>query len=157
MNTGNPGTLSARWTLPGPRPCDGTAGDAGCAYNYGWNTAADMLAYATEQTAAPTTKAWWLDVEVANSWSSNTSLNVTTLQGSIDYLRGRGVATVGVYSTAGMWRQITGDARLPVPSWPAGYSTKRAAKAACGTAGFTGGGVRMAQFPLNGFDGDVLC
>lgn len=157
MNTGNPGTLSTRWTLPGPRSCNGTDGDPGCAYNYGWNTAADMLSYAAGQVPAPATKAWWLDVEVANSWSSNTGLNVTTLQGSIDYLRGQGVGTVGIYSTAGMWRQITGDARMPVPSWPAGYSNKKAAKAACAGPGFTGGGVRMVQFPLNGFDGDVLC
>jgi hypothetical protein len=157
MNTGNPGTLSTRWTMPGPRSCNGTDGDGGCAYNYGWNNAADALAYAASQVAAPGTRAWWLDVEVANSWSTNTALNVTTIQGSIDYLRSQGVPGVGVYSTAAMWQQITGGTKLAVPSWPAGARSKRAAKNACAGPGFTGGGVAMAQFPLNGFDGDVLC
>lgn len=157
MNTGNPGTLSTRWTMPGPRGCNGTDGDAGCAYNYGWNNAADALAYAASQVTAPQTREWWLDVEVANSWSTNTQLNVATIQGSIDYLRGQGVPRVGVYSTTAMWQQIAGGARLPVPSWLAGAKSKRAAKAACDGSGFTGGGVTMVQFPLNGFDGDVLC
>jgi hypothetical protein len=158
MNTGNPGTLSARWTLPGPRACSGAATDAGCAYNYGWNNATDAMGYAEQQTpagAAPT-KAWWLDVETANSWSTNQSLNVTTLQGSVDYLRSRGVPLVGMYSTAGMWGQITGGARMSVPSWVAGASSQSQAKSYCG-AGFTGGGVRLVQFPSAGFDGDIVC
>ncbi|MEY2568568.1 MAG: hypothetical protein QOE35_3097 [Actinomycetota bacterium] len=158
MNTGNPGTLSTRWTLPGPSACSGSSSDSGCAYNYGWNNAADALTYASQQTSSATAaaRAWWLDVETANSWSTNTGLNVTTLQGSVDYLRAQGVTVVGMYSTTAMWKQITGGAAMPVPAWVAGASTKAQAKSFCGK-GFTGGGVRLVQFPSGGFDGDVAC
>jgi hypothetical protein len=159
MNTGNPGTLSARWTNPGPRACDGSSSDSGCAYNYGWNTAADMFGYASQQTSASAAagRDWWLDVETANSWSTTTSLNLTTLQGSIDYLHGQGVALVGIYSTTAMWKQITGGAALAAPSWVAGASSKSQAKNLCSGNGFTGAGVRLAQFPSGGFDGDISC
>jgi hypothetical protein len=156
MNTGNPGTAGLHWNQGGPRACSGASSDAGCAYNYGWSTAADMMAYAESQTAGPATRTWWLDVETANSWSATTSLNVTTLQGSIDFLRSAGVPTVGAYSTPSMWASITGNARLPIPTWVATGSTQAKAKTYCGS-GFTGGGVALVQFPSGGFDGDITC
>lgn len=75
------------------------------AQNYGWKAAQAAYTYASGQGA--TVALWWLDIETANSWSSNAALNQATIQGAIDYLRGVGSA-VGIYSTPNMWRTITG-------------------------------------------------
>jgi hypothetical protein len=177
VNTANPGPgVTARWPLgqTAPQPCDtpSSPGDdtPGCAYDYGWN--AGMDAYATAvaayrslgwapagATRTPTANVWWLDVERANSWRSDATLNVASLQGEVDALRSLGAANVGLYSVAGDWRTITGNtaAFAPLPSWVAGPSTQTAALALCGGPGFTGGGVALVQFPSGGFDGNVSC
>lgn len=158
INTANPGTASPRWTSPGPHPCNGTETDVGCAYNYGWNGAADAFAYAVTQTptSAAAQHAWWLDVETANSWSPTVSLNGADVQGAIDYLRSQGVAVVGLYSTAFQWGQITGGASMALPNWVAGATDAVSARSRCGT-GFSGGPVRLVQFPSASYDGDIAC
>jgi len=61
----------------------------------------------------------WLDVEPANTWSSQPSLNDATIKGILDRLftlspRPR----IGIYSKPVFWRQIAGDWRaLSVPEW----------------------------------------
>ena len=42
-------------------------------------------------------------------------------------------------------------------NWLAGYGGKAGAQAACKTAGFTGGPVRLTQYPSKGYDADWRC
>ena len=169
-NTGNPGpALSSHWPLGQalPMACDPASPDsAACAYDYGYNAAADsytraQAAFTTLGLAqSPAGSAWWLDVETSNSWQDDVSLNVANLQGAVDYLESvANVASVGFYSTQYQWDVITGGTSTFAahPSWVAGASNALDASVACGGPGFTGGGVVLAQYPSAGFDADVRC
>lgn len=173
-NTANPGPdLSQFWPIgqATPRVCSEDDPDtASCAYNYGWNAAADSYARAVaayvelgwaepDATRTPVANAWWLDVETANSWREDPTLNVAALHGAVDYLESMEVASVGFYSAPNMWEAITGgtDDFADYPSWVAGASTQQQATAACRGDGFTGGPVAMAQFFRSGFDANVTC
>jgi hypothetical protein len=176
-NTGNPGpALSAHWPngQTSPRACNTAASPgadtADCAYDYGWNAAADsyqtaVLAYVSlglapvGATQTPTANAWWLDVEITNSWRSAVALNVAALQGAVAYLQSAGAASVGFYSTPFQWNQITGSTRVfaTAPSWVAGSTTGSQARTNCRSGGFTGGSVQLAQYEANGFDADLIC
>jgi hypothetical protein len=157
-----------------PRPCDTVAlpgaDTLDCAYDYGWNAAADSYRTAVHAaialglapagaTRTPRDAFWWLDVETANSWRGDPVRNVAALQGARDYLESMRVAGVGFYSTPRMWAQITGDSDVfsRHPSWVAGASTVRGAMASCGDEGFTGGPVRYAQYFKQGFDANHRC
>ena len=176
-NTGNPGpTLSSHWPNgeAAPQACNTSTSPgsdtAACAYDYGWNAAADsyqiaVLAYVSlglappGATRTPTPNAWWLDVEIDNSWRSDVSLNVADLQGAVAYLQSVGVASVGFYSTAYQWNQITGSTLVfaTAPAWVAGPGSYPDALASCNGPGFNGGVVQFVQYPANAFDGDVRC
>ena len=173
-NTGNPGPrLSRYWPLGqrSPRVCSEDDPDsASCAYNYGWNAAADSYANAVaayvslglaeaDDTRTPTATTWWLDVETANSWRADARLNVAALQGAVDYLQSVHVVGIGFYSAPRMWQRITGgtDAFADYPSWVAGASSLDGAWAVCRGEGFTGGSVTMAQYVAGGLDTNVLC
>lgn len=173
-NTGNPGPRLSRYWPVGqgsPRVCSADDPDtASCAYNYGWNAAADSYATAVaafvglglaevDATRTPTPMTWWLDVELANSWRADPGLNVASLQGAVDYLESVEVASVGFYSVGRMWERITGgtDAFAAYPSWVAGASTPEGALAVCRSGGFTGGPVAMAQYVAGGLDTNVVC
>jgi hypothetical protein len=168
-NTGNPGpALSSHWPTgqASPRTCDAANPDTtDCAYDYGWNAARDSYAdAATAWTAlglsgSPAASTWWLDVETSNSWRSTTSLNVAALQGEVAGLQSRGVARIGVYSTAYQWGVITGSttAFSAYPSWIAGASSQKNAQSRCGGSGFTGGPTALVQYLYQGFDADVAC
>jgi hypothetical protein len=164
MNTANPGTLSTHWGLSGPRTClnpgdAGSVDDTGCAYNYGWNAAANALSTALSVDAAAATRSWWADVETSNSWDGTTDANFASIQGGLDYLATKGVAAPGVYSTNYQYGTIAGTNRLPAaPNWVAGARSQKQATSWCSSAySFTGGPVKLVQFPSNGFDGDVSC
>jgi predicted outer membrane repeat protein len=176
-NTGNPGpALSAHWPSgqATPRPCDTAAAPgadtASCAYDYGWNAAADSYQVTIQAyvslglaspgvTRTPSPNRWWLDVETDNSWRSDVSLNVAALQGEVAYLRSVGVLKIGFYSTPYQWQQITGGTTVfsASPSWLAGARTSIHARDACAAGGFTGGRVTLAQFAAGGFDADLRC
>src|ERR1700681_3133837 len=98
------------------------------------------VSYAAAQSASAPT-AWWLDVEIANSWStSDLSLNKYTVQGIVATLRQSTSVPIGVYSTASQWTAITGGYQAPVDAnWVAtGQRTVKRARQSCGSAGFTG-------------------
>ena len=155
MSTADPGSQSVHWTTPGPKPCSGVSADLGCAYNYGWNAARHAFTYATSQHAVATI--WWLDIETANTWSTDLAANNADIQGMIDYLHSQAV-TVGVYSTAYQWGQITGSVALAVPNWVAGATSASQAASWCTPSrSFTGGTVSMVQYPAGSYDGDVAC
>jgi hypothetical protein len=123
MNTANPGPISKYWNRPGPQTCKDPVSyqDSGCAYNYGWNAAADAFTLASTATSgASATNYWWLDVETVNSWNGTPQANTATIAGYIDSLTGRGVAGVGIYSTTWQWGAITGGSAFPgIPNWVA--------------------------------------
>jgi len=173
-NTGNPGPrLSSRWPIGQvtPKRCSAQDPDtAKCAYDYGWNAAADSYATAVKayialgwaaagSTRTPVDNHWWLDVETANSWRSNVTLNIAALRGAVAYLESVGAASVGFYSAPFMWDEITGATATfdGHPTWVAGASTLKGARARCAGDGFTGGGVALAQYLYNGFDANVRC
>jgi len=172
-NTADPGAAySSHWPVgqTAPQACTADAPDsAGCSYDYGWNAAKDSFndaATAAGATAA-TSANWWLDVETGNSWetleaaygqTATAQQNDTqSVVGAIAALHDAGVANVGVYSTGYQWGQITGGAAVGGASWVAGSSSARSAQSLCGTTGFTGGPVALAQYPKSGYDADVAC
>jgi hypothetical protein len=174
MNTGNPGPdLSAHWPAgqEQPRLCSADDTDTGdCAYDYGWNAAQDAYATAVAAyvslgwadagaTRTPVANAWWLDVETANSWRDDQSLNIAALQGSVDYLESVDVASVGIYSADHMWQSITGgtDAFAELPSWVAGASTLRGVQQKCNAPAFTGGELQLTQYLVKTYDADYPC
>ncbi len=157
-----------------PRECN-TASSPGrdtvdCAYDYGWNAAADSYASAVrayvslgwadaDAERTPVANEWWLDVETGNSWRADPALNVASLQGSVDYLEYVGVVGVGFYSTGLQWGQVTGgsSAFSEYRSWVAGARSLHGAKEHCVGSGFTGGGVTMSQYRAQGFDANYRC
>jgi hypothetical protein len=173
VNTGNPGPRVSKYWPSGqasPRACASSYPDndsVDCAYDYGWNNAADSWSRAVAAgVPSPATAAWWLDVETGNSWETlqytqtaqYQANDLATLEGQRDYLRSKGVQQVGVYSTGYQWGQVVGSATFGgAPSWYAGTGSLSTAQSHCGTTGFTGGPVTLVQFAKNGYDGDVTC
>jgi len=176
-NTGNPGPqLSSHWPhdQTTPRECATAArpdpDTADCAYDYGWNAATDSYATAVAAyvslgwapqgaTRTPVDNHWWLDVETANSWRDDVSLNVAALHGAVDYLTSVGAASVGIYSSPRMWGEVAGGASdfAGLPSWVAGASTLKGARNGCAGPGLTGGTVQLTQYLSSGFDADYSC
>jgi hypothetical protein len=143
---------------------------ANCAYDYGWNAAADSYRTAASAyvslglaspgaTSTPSPNVWWLDVEINNSWRTDVTLNVVALGGAVAYLQSMNTAGIGFYSNQYQWNQITGgtSAFSAYPSWVAGASSARQAVTDCSAKGFTGGRVALAQYLAGGFDADFLC
>lgn len=160
-NTANPGPISAYWKQPGPRTCTDYSSydDTGCSYNYGWNAAAQAFTAASTATspAIAASRYWWLDVETMNSWNGSTAANSATVQGYVDYFVSRGVAGLGVYSTAAQWDFITGSLALPtLPNWVAGARSAKGISRFCG-AGFTGGPVLLVQYREKNLSRDYVC
>ena len=127
------------------------------AWAVGCSEAQRDTAYASSQSAS-SPKAWWLDVEIANSWStSDLSLNRYTIQGIVETLRATALP-IGVYSTSYQWTQITGGYNAPVDAdWVAtGQSSLKRAKARCSSTGFTGAKVWLVQY-VTTYDRDYVC
>ena len=176
-NTADPGpALSSHWPTgqTSPKECNTTSNPgsdtAQCHYDYGWNAAADSYkdAVAAEvslgwvsagSTRTVVANRWWLDVETANSWTSNTALNIQALRGEADYLASVGAPGVGFYSVSSAWKSVTGSttAFSAYPTWLAGARSLADAQSRCATKGFTGGPTVIVQFPSKGFDGDYRC
>lgn len=169
-NTANPGpVVSTHWPIgqTTPQVCSADDPDsAACAYDYGYNAAADSYTDAVAAfsvaslTRSPAGSAWWLDVEISNSWRSDVSLNVAALSGAVYFLRDVvHVYSLGFYSTSYQWGVITGGttAFSAHPSWVAGADDAAGANANCAGLGFTGGGVALAQYQSDGFDANVRC
>jgi hypothetical protein len=169
LNTGNPGpTASTHWPAgaTAPRACDGTA-SLDCAYDYGWNAAQDAYARAVSVagSAAAASATWWLDVESANSWSTDPASNAADLEGSVAYLRSINVPSIGIYSTTTDWGTITGasgpEAGINAPfaallNWRPGAHSLQEAPDWCSRT-VTGGRVKLVQFPSSGFDANFVC
>ncbi len=128
------------------------------AWAVGCSEAQRDLAYFATVQSATSPAAWWLDVELANSWSSDQSLNVYTLRGLIETLRGATSAPLGVYSTLYQWGVITGGYQAPVDgNWVAtGTTSLKKARAFCTGNSFTGAPVWLVQYVAT-YDHDYAC
>ncbi len=181
VNTANPGpSNNPAWptTQTFPEVCTG-ADSVGCSYDYGWNAGSGSLqaviaAETALGTSAPGTAAtsapWWLDVETGNSWQSlRTGVapsqgqfvnDQAMIQGELAFLSGRGIHTVGVYSTSYQWGEIagaTGTTFAAYDAWLPGYASLAEAQTACTYPAFTGGRTAMIQYSSNALDGDYIC
>jgi hypothetical protein len=178
INTADPGPGTRRrpiadWPKSGSSAAYGTCAGAwstACAYIYGGQRAS--YSFGLVMTVNPTAAAgspWWLDIETANSWaptskSGYAALNIATIRGFTNGLRTSGAnGAIGIYSTAGQWRTITGltsttsQSYFPnQPDWVGGGGSLAQAQANC-SASFTGGHVALAQYLSGGFDADVAC
>ena len=174
LNTGNPGPdHSSFWPSGASAPREFEADDddtADCADVDGGNAAADgyprvLSAYVqlgwaeAGASAVPGGATWWLDVETANTWRRDRSLNVVALQGAVDYLEARGVHEVGFYSTPVLWWRVTRgtDAFDGYPAWHAGAHGLDDAQDRCDEPSFTGGELRMVQWVAGGLDTNLRC
>jgi hypothetical protein len=177
-NTGDPGpALSHHWPsgqTDNGSYCDPANTDSSaCSYDYGWNAAANSYQDAVNayiqigelpavSTTTPKPNQWWLDVESANSWETNSAHNVADLQGAVDYLhlaKGVPLASIGIYANTSDWNTITGNttAFAALPYWQPGAGSKTTAQSFCGKTGVTGGPVMLSQYLTGGLDGDIRC
>lgn len=135
--------------------------DLACgAYEYGYLAGQHAYQYATSQKLGTSTTTWWLDVEETNTWNSDTSLNVLSIQGEYDGLAAGlagGDNTIGVYAVPAQWDKIVGtdwpttDPTHQYPVWAAdGLRTADAATISgrCADTRYkvTGGTVYMVQY-----------
>lgn len=142
-----------------------TAGDQKCfAHEYGYLAAKEAYNYAVSQGIASGVTRWWLDVETGNTWNSDTSLNVASLQGEQDAIVALADpgSTVGIYSTSSQWKSIVGTNWPAANTWPVWYATGQTsasrAKPYCGASySFTKGPINMAQYVAKGLDWDYAC
>lgn len=147
-----------------------------CAWQYGYNKASQDAAWLTAAATAINKQEsllsvnasagsypWWLDVETANTWQADTTMNVADLQGMIAGLKAAGATTVGAYSTASQWNTVTGGTNSSsgslygIPEWLPGARTLSGATAACSQATFTGGPITLTQWFSRPFDSDFAC
>ncbi|MDA8033423.1 MAG: hypothetical protein M0T71_04510 [Actinomycetota bacterium] len=185
------GTVVADWPTSGSTPygsCATTtvalttttsvvgANSDACAWQYGYNMAAQdasWLAAAagaidgqSPPVAVPATAAsypWWLDVETANTWQTDTTMNAADLQGTLAGLQAAGATTIGAYSTSSQWDTITGGTATSlgsldgIPVWLPGARSLSGAVSNCAQASFTGGTVTVTQWFSHPVDGDYAC
>jgi hypothetical protein len=155
MNLNYPDPSTAARGQTGPSGgCQPT--DAPCqAFNYGYNAGQDALAYA--QSVGASSPGWWLDIETANAWSSNTSLNAQVIRGAIRFFQAHHLA-VGIYSVAFMWRDIAGGFSPGLPIWVAQTSASTPTMAYCSPVyGFGGGSTLLVQSGNGRYDLDYGC
>ena len=161
LNTSNPGvdSLALDWYAQrSPNAACSPADEPACAYDFGFNAAAEAFAYAQSSTGHAAGRVWWLDVESDNSWSdTDIGANRASLQGSIDFLTRQPGVVVGIYTLPRMWVRIMGDHPLALPNWTAGATTLAEAVAHCSPEfSATGGPVVLSQW-VEGFDNDYVC
>jgi hypothetical protein len=187
VNTANPGEVISQittWptnnidktgiTTPNPYGTCSGANDRACSWQYGWNRSveADLDRFVPaakkagiDQEASAYT--WWLDVETMNTWQSGSTealaRNTAALEGFAKYYQLKG-ATVGLYSTAVQWTQITGSTvgaggnLNGLGNWrPSGASLSNAIDN-CKVAPLTTGGfISLTQYVQQNLDNNHSC
>jgi hypothetical protein len=155
INLNYPARATASHGQSGPAGKCPSSGAACQAFNYGYNAAQDAVAYARSISARSST--WWLDIEMANYWSKDPTLNARVIRGAINYFQSHGL-TVGIYSIAPMWREIAGSFSPGLPIWVAQSESWVPALAYCAsTYAFAGGTAVMVQSWNGTFDVDFGC
>lgn len=168
VNTGNPGDVLAQYnvtdwpssSVPADPygPCAGTwTDDRACSWEYGYERATADTAFVGSSTGK-----WWLDIETANSWTSDLAKNQAALEGMV-YALQQGGATVGIYASSGSWTSLFGTvaASSPLyslPEWRPGAKTLSRAQSNCSLAPFEGNGIiEITQYVSNNLDYDYSC
>lgn len=178
VNTANPGPqLSRYWPAGVSAPVECQAGffrdhdTRECAFVYGWNAAEAAHRVALDAFVSvgwaepnadrlPGERTIWLDVEPANSWRGDKSLNVASLEGMVAYFESVGQESIGFYSTPRLWDRITGgtDRFAEYPAWHAGADDLADAQRRCAEEhAFTGGELLMVQWVEHGIDANYRC
>jgi len=155
-NTGLNASSSSSYYTAAEKGCHGSATCA--AYHYGYNAGINAFDYAKSLGLSSAT--WWLDVETANTWNSDVTLNQQSLQGEHDALIASGVTNVGVYSSTSQWQSITGSWKNNWPSWGAtAWTSASQAQTYCTGHQFTGGASWLMQYKssTSQVDQDVAC
>ncbi|HEX3617256.1 MAG TPA: hypothetical protein VHU61_12005 [Solirubrobacteraceae bacterium] len=170
IDTGDPGAKAATWPKGGKAPrygaCNGLLTNA-CSYLYGEQRAEHSYGVIAALSASDAgTAAWWLDVELKESWAGTYELNIAALRGFVAGLRNAGATgTVGVYSTSAQWQELTGLTAQTTTAafaqqladWVAGVGTLAEARQNCSDGDFTGVAPTLAQYQAGGFDADLRC
>lgn len=168
INTGNPGDVLAQydvtdWPTSSVEAdpygtCAGTwTDDLPCSWEYGYERAQADLSFVGVSGGS-----WWLDIETANSWTSDPAKNQASLEGMV-YALQQAQATVGIYSSSGAWSSLfgavaTSSPLYSLPEWRPGARTLSKAKSNCGLAPFEGDGtVEVTQYVSTNLDYDYAC
>jgi len=134
---------------------EGYGGKYLAAYRIGCAESSFAFGQITIGNVKPT--AWWLDVEIGNSWSSSDrSLNQAAIDGAADRLSSLSGVAVGVYSYPSAWNTITSGSSFK----PASASGSWVAAAADCTATFSTGlqpWLRQFGTTSSGADADYAC
>jgi hypothetical protein len=130
---------------------------SGDAAGYGRQVALDILARLHAARLAP--PVLWLDVELANHWSTP-AVDVAVIRAAVATLATGGVRA-GIYSSPSMWAAITGDATLSLPVWTAAVVSSYTQLPGWCATGLGGHPAAMAQYVASygsrDVDVDVLC
>jgi hypothetical protein len=175
--TGNPGDVLAQynvtdWPTSGDTPygtCSGTwTDDKPCSWQYGYERATADIGFVREKVQPdPSSGKWWLDIETANSWTSDKAKNQASLEGMVYALQHVG-ATVGIYSTNGAWSSLFGTVAGPpnasplysLNEWRPGARTLAQAQSNCSLAPFEGDPnniIEITQYVSAHLDHDYSC
>ncbi|HWA64892.1 MAG TPA: hypothetical protein VG899_00805 [Mycobacteriales bacterium] len=162
MNLADPGHRSSHWNLGGPKTCLPHAKyNVGCAYDYGFEAAANAWDYVRSIGASGAGR-WWLDVEVDNTWgygAKGVAANIAVIRGALRALRSKPHVAVGIYTETVWWWEITGDTRSfsTIPVWGGGAGSRAHASENCLAHSITGGRALLAQWISRGVDHDLVC
>lgn len=169
VNTGNPGDVLAQYNVTdwptssvAADPygtCSGTwTDDLACSWEYGYERASADVSFVGSGSGH-----WWLDIETANSWTSDPAKNQATLEGMVYALQHAGAGQVGIYSSSGSWSTLFGPVAssstlYSLPEWRPGARTLSKAQGNCSLAPFEGNGtIELTQFVSNNLDYDYSC
>jgi hypothetical protein len=98
----------------------------------------------------------WLDVELTEVWKGSQARHRAVIAEHLRVLAEAGYP-VGVYSAPALWREITGGARLDVPTWVGiGRASAARAEDACSSRSFGGKRPSIVQRIGTGSDGGSL-
>jgi hypothetical protein len=170
VNTGNPGDVLAQYnvtdwptssvTADPYGTCSGTwTDDLPCSWEYGYERATADINFVGSSSGK-----WWLDIETANSWTSDTAKNQASLEGMV-YALQHGGATVGIYSSNGAWSSLFGTVAASSPlyslnEWRPGARTLAQAQSNCLLAPFEGDPnniIEITQYVSAHLDHDYSC
>lgn len=153
--------------------CSGV-NDRACSWLYGWNRSIyteSVFKSAADSKGIDSSTAnyvWWLDVETMNTWQTSKSKeaqirNTAAIEGFGAYYQSKG-ATVGLYSTAVQWTEITGNNISATSNlrglgnWRPSGSTLANATKNCSVAPLTPGGfISLTQYVVKNLDNNHSC
>ena len=155
VNTGYPGLPYTTKYAFSPKSC--SLSDNVClAYNYGYNAGKYAVDYSLDHEVVSNN--WWLDVEVVNSWTINSRVNISSLAGEQAAIeQSLKPNFVGYYSYPTQWSALTNNWKNGQPTWLATDSNyKKAAVKECGSNSFNGGKIVLTQY-IGSLDLDLAC